>query len=80
MTKKLYGKKGEDTRYYCLEISPTLFGEYLVVRKYCNLSYKAPIGVRKKFFSSHEDAKNFFEKVLAKKQRKGYSLITKHFH
>ena len=80
MTKKLYRKKGEHTRYYYLELSPTLFGEYLVVRKYGNISYKAPTGVRKNFFNSHEDAKIFFEKVLAKKQRKGYSLITKHFH
>jgi len=61
-------------RYYALELSPTLFGEMLLIREYDGLKNKKPTGIIKKYFSSLEDSMKAFESLVGLKQRRGYSL------
>ena len=59
-------------RYYKLELSSTLFGEFVVEREYGNAYFKAPTGVKKDFFDSFDDAVAMFETLLKQKQKRGY--------
>ena len=68
----LYRVVNEKTRYYSLEILPTLFGEYLLVREFGGVKNKKPTRVIKKYFSSKEESVKAFEKLVEEKIKKGY--------
>ncbi len=65
----------KNTRYYKIDLSATLFNEYLVERVYGNTSYKAPTGKRSNYFGSMIEAKKFIVKLIKSKQKKGYTII-----
>ena len=59
-------------RYYKLELFCTLFGEFVVERRYGNICFKSPTGIKKDFFDSYDDAVMIFKQLLKQKQKKGY--------
>ncbi len=63
----------EKVRYYSIEILPTLFGEYLLIRSFGGVKNKKPTRVIKEYFSHKEDSVKAFEKLVAEKVKKGYS-------
>jgi len=73
MMAKFYRKVGRNIRYYIVECSPTLFGEYLLVKKYGNIANKKPTGMKKQYFKQYDEAMEIFNKVINKKLKKGYT-------
>jgi len=71
---KLYRRVGKHLRYYIVELYRSLFGEYVVERRYGNVANRSATGLRRDIFKDSEAAKNFFFHLLQRKQRKGYSL------
>ena len=65
----------KNTRYYKIDLSSTLFDEYLVARVYGNNTYKAPTGKRSNYFGSLLEAKEFILKLIKSKIKKGYIEI-----
>ena len=65
----------KNTRYYKIDLSSTLFDEYLVETVYGNNTYKAPTGKRSNYFGSLLDAKEFIFKLIKSKIKKGYIEI-----
>ena len=72
MVTLLLRKVGRNTRYYKLFLSPTLFGDFLVEKEYGNIKYKAPTGIRKYYFLTLQEAKEYFKKTIKSKIKKGY--------
>lgn len=62
----------KNTRYYKIDLSSTLFDEYLVERVYGNNTYKTPTGKRSNYFGSLLEAKEFIFKLIKSKIKKGY--------
>jgi WGR domain superfamily len=60
------------TRYYEINIVPTLFYEYCVERIYGNKTYKKPTRELNIYFSSKTQAMAHFKKILNSKLKKGY--------
>ncbi|MCR2106942.1 WGR domain-containing protein [Campylobacter upsaliensis] len=61
-------------RYYSLELSATLFGEFIVKRTYGNVRFKSFTGQKINSFTNYKEAKQFFETMKNKKIRRGYNL------
>lgn len=59
-------------RYYRLEISRTLFGDFEVQRVYGASCNKRPTGQRRDLFCTYEDAKMFYDNILFAKRKRGY--------
>ncbi|MCR2064420.1 WGR domain-containing protein [Campylobacter helveticus] len=59
-------------RYYSLELSATLFGEFMVERTYGNVRFKSFTGQKINNFPNYKEAREFFEMMRNKKIRKGY--------
>ncbi|MCR2113431.1 WGR domain-containing protein [Campylobacter upsaliensis] len=59
-------------RYYSLELSATLFEEFVVKRIYGNTRYKSFTGQKVDIFTNYEEARDFFEMMKKKKIKKGY--------
>lgn len=59
-------------RYYSLELSVNLFGEFLVERIYGNVSFKSFTGQKINTFTNYKEAKAFFEMIKRKKMKRGY--------
>ena len=70
----LYRVVNEKTRYYSLEILPTLFGEYMLIREFGGVKNKKPTRIIKEYFSYKEDGIKAFEKLVEEKVKKGYFL------
>ena len=68
----LYRVVNHKTRYYSIEINPTLFGEILLTREYGSVHNKKSTGVIKEYFSSLEDSFRVFESLINLKKRRGY--------
>ena len=62
----------KNTRYYLIELSKTLFGEFEVRRIYGNINYKSKTGERVKYFNSMQLAIDEFELIKRKKIKRGY--------
>ena len=65
----------KNTRYYKIDLSSTLFDEYLVERVYGNNTYKAPTGKCSNYFGSLLEAKEFILKLIKSNIKKGYIEI-----
>jgi predicted DNA-binding WGR domain protein len=68
----LYRVVNHKTRYYSIEINPTLFGEILLTREYGGVHNKKSTGVIKEYFSDLEDSFRVFESLINLKKRRGY--------
>jgi predicted DNA-binding WGR domain protein len=77
MIKSIVLKKDTEigtTRFYQIELLPTLFGEYLLQRVYGNTQNKKPTGIKRSFFNNIDQAKESFEVILNKKTKRGYRM------
>ena len=63
----------KNTRYYLIELSKTLFGEFEVRRIYGNINYKSKTGERVKYFADKALALKDFELFKRQKIRRGYA-------
>ena len=72
---KLVRKVKNNYRYYLIEMTLNLFGEWILQIKYGAVKNKAPTGIIFKYFTTHVDAVQNFEYVLNKKVRRGYYLV-----
>lgn len=70
----LYRVVNNQTRYYSIEINPTLFGEILLTREYGGVLNKKSTGVIKEYFSSLEDSLRVFESLIGLKMKRGYTF------
>lgn len=68
----LYRVVNHKTRYYSIEINPTLFGELLLTREYGGVLNKKSTGVIKEYFSDLEDSFRVFESLVGLKMKRGY--------
>lgn len=68
----LFRNVNEKSRYYSIEINPTLFGEILLTREYGGVKNKKPTRVIKEYFSHLEDSQKAMERLVYKKIKKGY--------
>ena len=62
------------TRYYSIEILPTLFGEYLLVKEFGGVKNKKPTRIIKEYFSHLEDSIIALEDFIGVKMKKGYFI------
>lgn len=74
MRTKLYRRVGKHLRYYIVELYRSLFGEYVVERRYGNAANVAPTGVKRDIFKNYLAAKRFFFTIVRKKRKRGYSF------
>jgi predicted DNA-binding WGR domain protein len=68
----LYRSVKERVRYYTIAIFPTLFGEWLLERKYGSLKNKKPTRTLSVYYSSVDEARVQYEKICKSKRQKGY--------
>lgn len=68
----LYRVVNHKTRYYSIEINPTLFGEIQVTREYGGVHNKKSTGVIKEYFSDLENSFRAFESLVGLKLKRGY--------
>lgn len=71
---KLYREVNHKMRYYSINLYPTLFGEYLLVKEFGGVKNKKPTRIIKEYFSHLEDSIKAFEKLVGEKVKKGYFL------
>ena len=59
-------------RYYKINLMPTLFGDYIVIREYGNSAFHSPTRILTMYFSNVEEANKCVQNVYRKKIQKGY--------
>ncbi len=69
---RLYREVNDNLRYYTLNILPTLFGEYLLIREFGGVKNKKPTRVIKKYFSHIEECQKVLDSLVCEKIKKGY--------
>ncbi|MDA3053190.1 WGR domain-containing protein [Campylobacter sp. JMF_01 NE2] len=62
----------KNTRYYLIELSKTLFGEFELRRIYGNVNYKSKTGERVAYFSDKNLAIKAYDLILKQKIKRGY--------
>ena len=73
MMIRLYNiKKEYINRYYFIELVPTLFNEYIVIREYGSKKNKKPTRVLKDYFKAKSEALDFILNIVIKKRKRGY--------
>lgn len=60
------------TKYYKLELSINLFGNYILERTYGSCSNKTPTGKKMTEYINEENALFEFNKIIKAKLKKGY--------
>jgi len=60
-------------RYYSLKIYKTLFGEYVLEKKYGSIKNKAPTGIKLEYYDKLEDALIAIKKRVQEKLKRGYT-------
>lgn len=63
--------KGKQRRY-CVELLPTLFGEWIVIRSYGSSSNASPMGIIKTCYDNEDEARTQMQRLLRLKTKKGY--------
>ena len=71
---RLYREVNHQIRYYTLQIYKTLFGEYILEKKYGSIKNKRPTGVKREFFLSLGDAVKATALQIEAKLKRGYTL------
>ena len=65
-------------RRYSIELFPSLFGEWIVIRTFGSSAKPSPKGTVKSYDASEEEARQQIEILLRLKTKKGYSPSTIH--
>ncbi|MDD5053584.1 MAG: WGR domain-containing protein [Sulfuricurvum sp.] len=60
-------------RYYRIDLTQNLFGEWIVLRRYGSKRFIKPTGEIMKIFQSREIAQSTIDKLVRLKMKKGYS-------
>jgi predicted DNA-binding WGR domain protein len=60
-------------RYYTLELTPNLFGEWILSRTYGALRARRPTGVIRQIYMSAKEAYAAMEALLEAKGKRGYT-------
>lgn len=68
----LYRFVNEKKRYYSLNIYPTLFGEYLLEKRYGSIKNMRPTRVVKEYYKTLNDALDVLNEKVKQKCKKGY--------
>jgi predicted DNA-binding WGR domain protein len=68
----LYRFVNEKKRYYALNIYPTLFGEYLLEKRYGSIKNVSPTRVVKEYYKTLSDALDGLNEKVKQKYKKGY--------
>ena len=71
-SKILYRYVNHRLRYYKLQLTKTLFGEYLFIKEYGSMKYKKPTRVIKEYCTTQDEAFYKFNKKFAEKLSRGY--------
>ncbi len=64
------------SRFYALHLTPTLFGEWALVREWGRIG--SPGTVRERWFETREQAQAALARLEAKKRKRGYTPIDGH--
>ena len=71
----LYREVNKKIRYYSINLCPTLFGEFLLIREFGSMCNKKPTGIIKEYFSQIEDLVEAMKALVSAKMKKGYFQI-----
>lgn len=74
---KLSREVNEKVRYYILELTPTLFNEYVFEIRYGSTKNKRPTGVIIQHYKEFNKALPALEKKLKSKIKRGYQISVK---
>ena len=77
MTTKLIRIVNKNERYYIINVTPTLFGEFCLERIYGASRYKNPTRKIQSFFFSIDEANSEYTFLLKNKLSKGYQILKK---
>lgn len=67
----------ERLRWYRLELSPNLFGEWLLIRSFGSMVHNRATGVKTELFDNPLLAQKVFKHLVRSKTKKGYTPIHK---
>ncbi|MDD3597653.1 WGR domain-containing protein [Sulfuricurvum sp.] len=59
-------------RRYTIELAPSLFGEWMVIRTFGSSSKPSPKGIIKTYYAGEQEAVQQIEILLRQKMKKGY--------
>ena len=71
----LYKEVNHKVRYYSMKIYKTLFGEYLLEKRYGSLKNRSPTGIRQEYFAKREDALVAVQIKIQEKLKRGYKIV-----
>lgn len=71
----LYKEVNHKVRYYSMKIYKTLFGEYLLEKRYGSLKNKSPTGIKQEYFTKREDALLAIQTKIQEKLKRGYKIV-----
>jgi predicted DNA-binding WGR domain protein len=74
MRNKLIRTVNGNRRYYEINVSPTLFGDFCVERIYGSVRNRSYTGLTKSYFDTFSEAILFYKKILHAKLSKGYQF------
>lgn len=72
---RLYREVDNRIRYYFINLYKNLFSEYILQRKYGNIKYKRPTGIKVSYFKHFDDAIKTMKTLVEIKYKKGYREI-----
>ncbi|MCL4431870.1 MAG: WGR domain-containing protein [Epsilonproteobacteria bacterium] len=61
-----------NVRYYLLEVTATLFDEWIMIRTWGSCANARPTGIIKKSYPTLQEAKTAMEEILHEKYKRGY--------
>ena len=75
----LFREVNSKVRYYKLEITMNLFGEYLLIRENGNVKNKKPTRIVKEYYKHEHEALLSYKAIMKEKFKRGYQLkMSKH--
>jgi len=69
---QLYREVNYRVRYYSIRVYKTLFGEYLLEKRYGSLKNKRPTGITKEYYENIELTVSAIKKIVSLKLKRGY--------
>jgi hypothetical protein len=68
----LYREVNQKIRYYSINLCPTLFGDFLLIKEFGSMCNKKPTRIIKEYFSYVEDSLQVIDSFINAKIKKGY--------
>lgn len=70
----LFRRVNNNVRYYCLTLTKTLFGDYILIKENGSLKNNRPTRVAQEYFSSVTEALTIFKVRIQERYKRGYKL------